>query len=37
MMEAGEFTIKRFGALYGLSYQGMATNRKEAAALAAKI
>jgi hypothetical protein len=37
MMEAGEFTIKRFGALYGLSYQGMATNRKEAAALSAKI
>ena len=37
MMEAGEFTIKRFGTLYGLSYQGMATNRKEAASLAAKI
>ena len=37
MMEAGEFTIKRFGALYALSYQGMATNRKDAAALAAKI
>jgi multimeric flavodoxin WrbA len=37
MMEAGEFTIARFGALYGLSYQGMATNRKEAAALAAKL
>lgn len=37
MMEAGEFTIKRFAALYGLDYQGMATNRKEAAALAAKL
>jgi NAD(P)H-dependent FMN reductase len=37
MMDAGEFTMKRFGALYGLSYQGMATNQKEAAALAAKI
>lgn len=37
MLEAGEFTIKRFCALYGLSYQGMATNKKEAAALAAKI
>ena len=37
MMDAGEFTIRRFCGLYGLSYQGMATNRKEAAALAAKI
>ena len=37
MMEARELTIKRFGTLYGLSYQGMATNRKEAASLAAKI
>ncbi len=37
MMDAGEYTVKRFGALYGLSYQGMATNRKEAAALAAKL
>lgn len=37
MMDAGEFTISRFCGLYGLSYQGMATNRKEAAALAAKI
>lgn len=37
MMDAGEFTMKRFAALYGLSYQGMATNGKEAAALAAKL
>lgn len=37
MMDAGEFTIKRFGALYGLSYQGMATNTKEASVLAAKL
>ena len=35
MMEAGEFTIKRFGALYG-PLSGMATNRKEAELLAAK-
>ena len=37
MLDAGEFTIKRFGGLYGLDYQGMATNKKEAAALAAKL
>ena len=37
MLEAGEYTMKRFAGLYGLSYQGMATSKKEAAALAAKI
>ena len=37
MLEAGEYTIRRFGALYGLSYQGMGTNKKEAAALASKL
>lgn len=37
MLDVGEFTIKRFGGLYGLDYQGMATNKKEAAALAAKL
>lgn len=37
MMDAGEYTIKRFAALYGLSYQGMATNQAEAAALGAKL
>jgi len=37
MLEAGEFTMKRFASLYGLAYEGMATNPKEAADLAAKI
>ena len=37
MLEAGEYTMKRCAGLYGLSYQGMATSKKEAAALAAKI
>lgn len=30
MMEAGEFTIKRFASLYGFKYMGMATDKKEA-------
>ena len=34
MLETGEFTMKRFAALYGLSYEGMATNKNEAAKLA---
>ena len=34
MLEAGEYTMKRFAALYGLSYEGMATNKNEAAKLA---
>ena len=33
MLEAGEYTMKRFAALYGLSYGGMMTNRDEAAKL----
>lgn len=33
MMEAGEFTMSRFAKLYGLDYQGMATNRSEAKTL----
>lgn len=33
MMEAGEFTMSRFAGLYGLDYQGMATNRSEAKSL----
>ena len=37
MLEAGEFTMKRFAALYGLTYMGMATNRQEAAKLAAEV
>ncbi len=30
MMEAGEYTMKRFAGLYGMKYAGMATNRHEA-------
>lgn len=37
MMEAGEFTMSRFAGLYGLDYQGMATNRSEAKMLSPKI
>ena len=33
MMEAGNFTMRRFATLYGMEYGGMATNAKEAAAL----
>ena len=37
MLEAGEYTMKRFAALYGMSYGGMATTRREAAALGKHI
>ena len=37
MLEAGEYTMKRFAALYGMSYGGMATPRREAAALGKHI
>ena len=37
MMEAGEFTMSRFAGLYGLDYQGMATNRSEAKLLSLKL
>ena len=30
MLEAGEYTMKRFAALYGMSYEGMATDKTEA-------
>ena len=30
MLEAGEYTMKRFAALYGMRYAGMATNKAEA-------
>lgn len=30
MLEAGEYTMKRFASLYGLTYMGMATNTSEA-------
>lgn len=37
MLEAGEYTMKRFAGLYGMEYLGMVTNRKEAGELAEKI
>lgn len=30
MLEAGEYTMKRFATLYGMSYGGMITNKQEA-------
>lgn len=33
MLEAGEYTMKRFAALFGMTYCGMATNKKESAKL----
>lgn len=33
MLDAGEYTMKRFAALYGMIYGGMATSKAEAAAL----
>lgn len=33
MLEAGEYTMKRFAALYGMTYGGMATNSDETAKL----
>ena len=37
MLDAGEYTLKRFAGLYGFTYIGMATNRKTAMELARKI
>lgn len=37
MLEAGEYTMKRFAGLYGMEYVGMATNRSEAAKLSEKL
>ena len=34
MLEAGEYTMKRFASLYGMTYGGMATDKNEAAKLA---
>ena len=33
MLNAGEYTIKRFAALYGMEYKGMAVNSEEAVKL----
>ena len=37
MLDAGEYTMKRFAGLYGMKYMGMATNAKEAGELNKKI
>ena len=37
MLEAGEYSMKRFAAIYGLEYGGMATSQKEAEELGKKI
>ena len=37
MLEAGEYTMQRFAALYGMSYGGMVTNRREAEKLSKTI
>jgi len=37
MLEAGEYTMKRFAGLYGMKYAGMATNHSEAAKLSKKL
>lgn len=33
MMEAGEYTMKRFAGLYGMKFAGMATNKEQAVKL----
>ena len=37
MLEAGEYTMKRFAGLYGMTYGGMATNTHEATKLGKNI
>ncbi len=37
MLDAGEYTMKRFAALYGMSYGGMVSNRNQAKNLAKEI
>lgn len=37
MLDAGEYTMKRFAAMYGFEYMGMATNAAQAEELAAKL
>ena len=37
MLDAGEYTMKRFAGLYGMTYGGMATNKNEATKLAKNI
>lgn len=37
MLDAGEYTMSRFASMYGLKYEGMASNAAQAGKLAAKI
>lgn len=37
MLQAGEYTMKRFAGLYGMKYKGMATNKTEAIKLGKSI
>ena len=37
MLEAGEYTMKRFAGLYGMKYEGMATDKTEAVILEKSI
>lgn len=37
MLEAGEYTMQRFAAIYGMSYSGMVSNRKEAEKLSKTV
>lgn len=37
MLEAGEYSMKRFATLYGMRYGGMITNRKDAKQLNTKL
>lgn len=37
MLEAGEYTMKRFAGLYGMNYRGMATDKTEAVNLGKNI
>ena len=37
MLEAGEYTMTRFAALYGMTYGGMVTNKNEATKLGKNI
>lgn len=37
MLEAGEYTMKRFAGLYGMNYRGMAANKTEAVKLGKNI
>lgn len=37
MLDDGEYTMKRFAAIYGFTYEGMATNKEQALELRSKL